>query len=552
MDFPQHLADFINIRSKTSDIFNVITYTIKASKGKTDDDIYGLYPELIELIPRAFSRVYHNGELITTLRGINKFGGTSEIDEDDAAESSKVDAPNLNTLNPVVEQWAKDDVMKVSFQKKENGKFACFQLFNYNNITYLFGGSKNVHMIYKITDTITGDELQHEIMRKIKTYIDIAGHTNIAHNKTYTAEYVDGKHLEYTNAPYLVFFTDDLPRVFPTVSYLLPDIARMPTNDEMRTIRDMAGIEGCVILYTNTATGQVIRQKHKTKWYVIWRSFREIIKSKKDNYDMKNMYKLLLNRLQARSDMYLHLTPEELEYWKTTALQFLKWLKTSTYKYVDVGPFSNIGLAKILHEFTNNSFALDAALDAPLDNDVAPAVSKPALIEYSLSARQFGLSVVIKGPPDLTQYYPSDNPFRAVILTLNKHDAKKESIPMYYGLFPKTTDIDKIMADMELSSFTKTPFHITVHYVGGSAKLNLAPDAGHLGNKSLIKIIGYSVNIAGSCLLTKHSVLAGNHITIDVNDGFKPAHVGTEITLQNSVIFENPIEIEAMYLPMYA
>ena len=550
MDFPQHLADFINIRSKTSDIFNVITYTIKAPKGRTDDDIYGLYPELIELIPRAFSRVYHNGELIATLRGINKFGGTSEIDEDDTTEMPKDETPNLNALNPIVEQWSKDNVLKVSFQKKENGKFACFQLFNYNNITYLFGGSKNVHLIYKITDTITGDELQHDIMSRIKTYVDIAGHTNIALNKTYVAEYVDGKHLEYTSTPYLVFFDNSLPRVFPTVSYLLSDIYRMPTNDELRLIRDMAGIEGCVILYENTTTGQVIRQKHKTKWYVIWRSFREIIKSKKDNYKLKDMYKLLLNRIQTRSDMYLHLSPEEIEYWKTTALQFLNWFKTTTYKFVDVGPFSEIGLAKILYEFTNNTTPVS---NLPLlNNDTPPAILKPILLEYSAAARQFGLSVVIKGPPDLTQHYPSDDPFRAVIMTLNKHDAKKESLPMYYGLFPKTADIDKVMVDMELTSTTKTPFHITVHYVGGSAKLNSAPSPEQLGVKSIIKIIGYSNNIAGSCLLTKHDVLPGNHITINVNDGFKPAHVGTEITLQNSIMFEVPIELEAVYLPMYA
>ncbi len=67
----------------------------------------------------------------------------------------------------------------------------------------------------------------------------------------------------------------------------------------------------------------------------------------------------------------------------------------------------------------------------------------------------------------------------------------------------------------------------------------------------MIDIVGYSFNIAGSCLLTKHATLHGNHITIDVNDGFKPANVGTEITLQNSVMFESPIEIPAMYLPMY-
>jgi hypothetical protein len=519
---------------------------------------------------------------------MEKFGGISTIDEDDLpdiVESHSKTAKSIvnnehladHSTGQSIEtqtddldlprKWESANELLVSFQEKANGKFACFQLFEYNNNLYLFGGSKNVHIIEKIAgpaesehDSLvfsapvsigtpaSSDDLQYAIMNKIKTYLLLAGvdNPNIQRGKTYIGEYVDGKHIVYTKTPYMVFFDSTLPDAFPKTGYLIPNSNKMPSVLELNAVRNMINVEGCVILYQNTTTKQVIRKKHKTKWYVIWRSFREVIKSKPDKLSADDLYKLLKKRLHERSSGYLHLNVDELQYWEDVAMRFVKWLKQTPYKFADVGPFSPIGLAKVLQDF-NADVKFEVLKDDP------PAVSNPKLVEYIAAARKFGLSVVIKGNPDIVKYYQNKpvDPYRAVSIVLNSQDTKKESIPMYYGLFPKTSDINKIIRDMGMTTDTTTPFHITVQYVGGSAKNNIVEHAELLGSETVFYVVGYSTNIAGVCLKTKHPQLSGNHITISVSDGFKPAHVGTEMTLQNSFEFATHIPVHALYLPMY-
>lgn len=534
LNIPENLTKYVNIRNRKSYPFDIVTYTIKTHKGLSDDDIYAKHPELVQLIPRAFSQVYHDGKLIAELRGINKFTGTSVIDEDDTEVIDNADI--LRTVT----QWEKDNVLAVEYQEKANGKFACFQLFHFDSITYLFGGSKNVHVIFDVNSDIVGDELHHDILRSFKKYL--TNIENIPMNRTFTAEYVDGKHLIYTEMPYLVFFGEVCDKI-PYAGQVLPKSNKLPTYEELNAIRNMENTEGCVIIYKNTATSQIIRQKHKTIWYVLWRSIREVTKSA-NKMSAAGLIKRLKQRIHERSDMYLHLSPESLAQWELTSEEFVSWFNKTQYKYADVSPFSQIGIAKILYEFKNNILHVPKV-------DV-PEVSKPVLATYIANARKFGLDIEVKGDPEIINPYKQNTPlYRPVNIVLNRADAKKEAVPQYYGLFPKTDDVNKILRDMILSSNNTTPFHVTVHFVGGSPKLNIAPLPELLGTITTLNITGYSTNIAGACLTTSHPQLSGNHITISVNDGFKPMHVGTEITLQNSFRFVHPIQINAMYLPMY-
>lgn len=427
--------------------YEVRTYTVKPLNGRygTDDDTYKKYPVLYAMIPRGFSELFIGGEHVLTLKGNSKFDGTGIVDDDDVLDAVDVNprevvndgVANDAVVNPPIpddpiakiDQWNADGQLLVSFSEKANGKMLVFQLFKYNDKLYVFGGSKNVHRIYPFDSRIEGRELHDEIMDVVFRHLHAlpAEQLDLIMNQTIVGEYVDGKHLIYVDTPYAVFFNAPAGVILPLTSHILPSINRKPAGDELIRIRKMANIEGVVIEYRNTATGEILRQKHKTEWYVIWRSWRESLSHKEKAKCPPQVAKnLLIKKLRDRSSKYLHLSADELAVWERTADTFIDWLVPSKYDYNQLGPFSAIGMAKVLHDFvhrnecvvssdvgspaadvaSSSQAAVPADVGSPaavpiVDFDPLDCLENPALYKHIISIANYGfpMTVVMSGVP---------------------------------------------------------------------------------------------------------------------------------------------------------
>ncbi len=386
---PTHLKKYVKAINRKSGEFTIKTYSVfptnnngKVLRHGPDDQTYINFPELVDLVPRGCSDLFLGDEFVCSLRGLKKFNGTSSIDEDDAPYEGSTD--NHTSLFPEekVKQWESNKVLEVEYQPKYNGKFVIFTLFEMHNKTYIFGGSKNVHIIRDLYDESKSDELHEKMLNRVCR--DILNHHNESEKiakknsdleevrqmfdtfcnsrQTFCGEYIDYKHMvyscfynsetqtyttytphiEYFNCPYLSINTNEKTNTMPTIDYL-------------QSIRNQVNDEGVVIVYRNTETGETYRQKHKTKWYIILRCWRELIsRLDKSTVEYKSLSERLINRLNERSDQFLHMTPKELELWESHAYKFSQWLYNSIYKYSDVGPFSEIGMGQIWYYYSNN------------------------------------------------------------------------------------------------------------------------------------------------------------------------------------------------------
>ena len=414
----------------------VVTYLIKRGHGP-DDVLYAKYESLRNHLPRGcadlFIKTANGDQFLFGMRGPAKFSGTTDIDEDadeDAQEAksavdqpeaksavdqpeaksavdqpeakSAVDQPEAkaaidhleetcncwaanseNTHFPaeLIRQWQSVKKLDVSFQVKANGKFAIAAIVKTNNILYLLGGSKNMHVVHPLNDEIKDvkdTDLHWHILKMIQRDIKALSDQIIESiiGKTIIAEYVDGKHLVYTEKPYMVYF--GTPELGPITeirvsndgpseivqNYLEKisihsDLGKTNTHQEMvpfdwqlRKLRDMNGIEGIVIYYRNTETGEIYRSKHKTKWYIVWRSIREKIANiSKHTSNPSSIVQLLRKRVYELSSSYVKLTDDEITKWYVTIEKFVVWLQTTQYDYKDVS-FKGVGMAKVLNDFS--------------------------------------------------------------------------------------------------------------------------------------------------------------------------------------------------------
>jgi hypothetical protein len=146
------------------------------------------------------------------------------------------------------------------------------------------------------------------------------------------------------------------------------------------------------------------------------------------------------------------------------------------------------------------------------------------------------------------------------VLSRNIHGVSKEQLqkmlakykvitPSYVGLFFNLSDIQKIIdrPDVNLTITQKSPIHVTVNFIGGNKKF---VDKYTYG-PTKVKIIGYSDNLAGTCLLTQHDDLPGNHITLSTDISYKPVDVGINITPENSTLFDEPVIVDCILAPMF-
>lgn len=394
--------------------FVVKTYTVRPLKGRRgpDDETYKAFPELVQLVPRGFSDLYLDGKYLLTIKGMPKFDGTSSIDEDDFEEhfsaeqqESKVAVDQKNEIfdSKTVSAWAAAGVLKTSFKEKANGKFAIFQLFDFDGKIWIFGGSKNMHIPVELGKHVPGINIHDEILRAVQADLLLLPEDQLRSllGKTIVGEYVDGKHLVYVAKPYMVYFNVPAGINLPTVKNLMPAVSGLPQLQTLQQIRQMRNIEGVVIEYQNTTTGEIIRQKHKSTWYIVLRCWREVLSKKnKATHQQHATSTALKNRLEERSNQFLHLSDKEIVEWNATAEKFVDWIYKSKYALADCSPFSNVGMAKILNDYYNPGVDFqDLAKDLsevslseknPLDN-----LAFPKMFESVIAAAQFGLPVVV-------------------------------------------------------------------------------------------------------------------------------------------------------------
>ncbi len=468
--------------------YTVKTYTVLPVNKRgtivrfgSDDETYLNYPALVKLVPRGCSDLFIDDFFITALRGPEKFDGTSVIDDDDNPLKDPVTVnPGYNTVIPdidvsesesksttdinvtvdqalsdpllegadsmlpmkKIQQWEYQSVLEVTTQEKANGKFAIFQLIQINNVWYLFGGSKNMHVLHPLNTPVAGKDLHYQILAAIQncimavsklrdqdvddTVTPVNPTSDILTNligKTIIGEYVDGMHLVYTDKPYMVFF--NCPTLGENVE-LLPKQNKWLSSTQLTTIRNMTGIEGAVIYYRNTVTNEVYRQKHKTIWYILWRAIREKLTiMKRSVTPLSTVIRVLQLRVNVLSKSYVKLNPNQLNKVFRMIETFINWFQTTTYDYGDVGPFSEVGMAKILHEFNVEMDARYSKVDdsdqviTPTVDPVVPALDRlildsdkltnqhpktflhnPNLYDLVLKAADtgFNITVIMAGP----------------------------------------------------------------------------------------------------------------------------------------------------------
>lgn len=352
-EIPACLHQYVKENKYTYGPFTVYTLVARPTKKIGDsyvvqkrgpDDTTYEIKGMLEHVPRGYSRLYCNELLTCELSGMQKFYSL-DIDNDDL-ESDK---PDNKPLIPVeVKKWAEASKLHVQFQHKENGKFVIFRLFTYESEIYIFGGSKNMHIVRKLERFNPTDSLAEVILSVVIDDLLSIPKEELESilDRTIFAEYVDGHHIVFTSLPYIVYFNGS--KSLRGVREILPSIDCLPTEEFLMEIRNRTHEEGSVIVYTNIETGEIIRQKFKTYWYIIWRCWREVICHQKSN---DNLVKLMIRRLHQRSDQFMHLSDNLLLHYESQARLFVDWLSEQTFPLSALAHDGSMGMAIAIHRF---------------------------------------------------------------------------------------------------------------------------------------------------------------------------------------------------------
>jgi hypothetical protein len=351
---PDHLKEFVNVKEQECKLGKIYTYKAKPMSRlrslktglRLDDFTYKYHPELVALIPRGFSiLVDHNDKEICRLGGLTKFDGISAIDDDSNIETHLIDYN-------IIKRWEEDKELEVSFQEKANGKMVIFKIFVHDDQTFILGGSKNVHHLWNLDNVYFDEDAQSKLSFDMIYLVcqNLPADVETIFNKTIIAEYVDGCHMVYAEAPHIVYF---YPEEIATCREIISKQTTLPTSEQYTLIRDLKDIEGVVIIYRNTVTNEIYRQKHKTIWYVILRVIRESLCRRNKDAETADLHEKLITIIKKRSNDFLHLDEERLLTWCSVSERFIEFVKQSEYEFKDLGFNSDIGMARIWQKFLN-------------------------------------------------------------------------------------------------------------------------------------------------------------------------------------------------------
>jgi adenylate kinase family enzyme len=405
VSIPDNLRQFVKIKTTSCTSsgleFTIQTYTViptnpegklqkKRRYSVLDDNTYLKYPELIKLIPRGLSIAYHDGKEVCRLDGLEKFDGSCPLDDDNEC-STNIFNQNAADIN----QWTN---LKVEFLEKANGKMAIFKVFKMGDNYYVLGGSKNVHIVVGITETIKESELHHNILKMFQ-YDAVRCTLDEILDKTIIGEYVDGQHIVHVEKPYLIYFSGPLTNI----NRIMPDQFTLPTPEQLQKLRYLENIEGVVVVYTNLDNGTVFRQKHKTIWYILIRVMREGLR----HYNKQTSTNVIITQVfgifKKRSNDFLALTEEDFAKWYIILKNFVLFVKQSKYDFPDLD-FQNLGIGSIYHEFLEYDLS-KLTEDLSITNSAKEPVYEetletPALYSYvqTLLDCQIKTCIIMRGP----------------------------------------------------------------------------------------------------------------------------------------------------------
>lgn len=344
--FPANLQKYISEKTTRCELGVIRTYQVrpvnnngKIIKRGADDITYQLHPELVDLVPRGFSTLeIEDTDTVIYLKGMKKFTGETPYDDDDITPETA----------DQIEKKEISDVDLVRFQTKANGKMGIAMLFVHDSTMYIFGGSKNVHIVRRFDQEITGNQLHERILAHVQK--DLAGISPLPLDTTLVGEYEDGCHIIYREIPRMVYFVGD--DRLPSVQEIFPPQTHLPTVEQIQSIRNMTDIEGIVIVYYKN--DQVIeRKKIKTISYVLLRAAREkFCHTNKEEY--KETFASLLQTLRKRGDStFLDLDDKTIQYWFERLVKFAEFIAGHPrFCFKDLSFRSSIGMARAWHAFT--------------------------------------------------------------------------------------------------------------------------------------------------------------------------------------------------------
>ncbi len=390
MQIPDKYLPYINIKETKTDIcgspFTIRTLKVnsvnktgdistKRKWGFSEDETYARFPELVEIMPRSYSSLIDGtGKTVVTLRGLSKFIATTGFDDEDGDEMVQENTSVFQTL----QSWEASGKLKVSFSEKLNGKFAIGMVFTIwikgKAETLLFGGSKNVHVCIPLFQEITGTDLHWRILKLFQR--DVADMLLDAGDKEseqieMMGEYCDNCHVIYDqkfSIPNIVYFEivvsmsvgqcinyySPVTRSrlsLPTANFILPSQKTLPTSQQLQALRELENTEGVVIHFHNTVTGEKIRQKHKTIYYVLLRALRELCCHGRT----EGLKEKIDTRFRERSESFLNAPEDSLLQWIKLAHKFVDFMMVSKdFEFKDLSFQSEThGMARAWRAFEN-------------------------------------------------------------------------------------------------------------------------------------------------------------------------------------------------------
>ena len=146
---------FTFVKTTKFEDFTQYTYSIATTKkGPTqfEDYIYNNYPILVSVVPRGFSIIVKNNQIISVLEGPIKFSGKTAVDEDpedNQEENLEAIEASIYDHNKIL-LWASHKELEIIETEKANGKFVIFKIVLVDKVYYLHTGSKNKHLFFPL------------------------------------------------------------------------------------------------------------------------------------------------------------------------------------------------------------------------------------------------------------------------------------------------------------------------------------------------------------------------------------------------------------------
>ncbi len=342
--------------------------------GTSEDNSYKCHAILHRAIPRCYSvlKIVSNTDgqvkFWKRMHGMYKFSSSNSNDEDDDITCELIDPELMKTSDTIV------------VTEKANGKTAIITTFEFQNQTYVFGGSKGKHRIVRLHHIVeditlmeTQDKQHNNLLIDIFTLFDQQFQSLISDNQTQLlsnlstrslcGEYNDYKHLVSNQhgqlKPNIKWFgiSENLGMISPTqslngdflqnINYLqtigLPTITLQTyTPDQFKTIYPQlklgTDVEGWVVHWIITQpNGQRVTigvEKLKTWWYIILRMLREIIRGSAKGGGLANIYEIRIKKtILKRNQDFMKLPEGCLFLWSELCCAFCRWFVNKGYNF---------------------------------------------------------------------------------------------------------------------------------------------------------------------------------------------------------------------------